>query len=172
VVSIFEEHTDVIVKDRRDTHYGHKICLTGGASNLILDCVILEGNPADTDLVEQMLDRQKQIYGRYPLKGRSGRRVRLQRQLIESQRAKNQRRLFCQKTRFERNGHVPQRVRLQKAPTVSCRYRGRNILAQAQLRFDTLYLERVPFFQILCSVIGCCRQFANDGQKETGDRLD
>jgi IS5 family transposase len=68
VVSIFEEHTDIIIKDRRDTHYGHKICLTGGASNLILDCVILEGNPADTDLVEQMLDRQQQIYGRYPLK--------------------------------------------------------------------------------------------------------
>lgn len=68
VVSIFEEHTDVIVKDRRDTHYGHKICLLGGASNLILDCVILEGNPADTDLVEQMLDRQKQVYGWYPLK--------------------------------------------------------------------------------------------------------
>jgi len=68
VVSIFEEHTDVIVKDSRDTYYGHKICLTGGASNLILDCVILEGNPADTDLVEQMLDRQKDIYGRYPLK--------------------------------------------------------------------------------------------------------
>ena len=68
VVSIFEEHTDVIVKDSRDTFYGHKICLTGGASNLILDCVILEGNPADTDLVEQMLDRQNQIYGRYPLK--------------------------------------------------------------------------------------------------------
>lgn len=68
VVSIFEEHTDIIVKDRRDTHYGHKICLTGGPSNLILDCVVLEGNPADTELVEQMLDRQKQIYGRYPLK--------------------------------------------------------------------------------------------------------
>lgn len=68
VVSIFEDHTDIIIKDRRDTYYGHKICLTGGASNLILDCVILEGNPADTDLVEQMLDRQKQIYGRYPLK--------------------------------------------------------------------------------------------------------
>jgi IS5 family transposase len=68
VVSIFEDHTDIIIKDRRDTYYGHKICLTGGASNLILDCVILEGNPADTDLVEQMLDRQKEIYGRYPLK--------------------------------------------------------------------------------------------------------
>ena len=68
VVSIFEDHTDIIIKDNRDTHYGHKICLTGGASNLILDCLILEGNPADTDLVEQMLDRQEQIYGRYPLK--------------------------------------------------------------------------------------------------------
>lgn len=68
VVSIFEEHTDIIIKDRRDTIFGHKICLTGGASNLILDCVIAQGNPADTDLAIPMLDRQKQIYGRYPLK--------------------------------------------------------------------------------------------------------
>jgi IS5 family transposase len=68
VLSIFEEHTDVIVKDRRDPIYGHKICLTGGASNMILDCVIHRGNPADTDLAIPMLDRQKQIYGRYPLK--------------------------------------------------------------------------------------------------------
>ena len=68
VVSIFEEHTDIIKKDRRDTFYGHKICLTGGASNLILDCVIAQGNPADTELAIPMLDRQKHIYGRYPLK--------------------------------------------------------------------------------------------------------
>lgn len=68
VLSIFEPHTDIIVKDRRDTLFGHKICLTGGASNLILDCWILEGNPADSDLALPMLDRQKDIYGRYPLK--------------------------------------------------------------------------------------------------------
>ena len=68
VVSIFEPHTDIIKKDRRDTYYGHKICLTGGASNLILDCLIATGNPADTDLAIPMLDRQKNIYGRYPLK--------------------------------------------------------------------------------------------------------
>ena len=68
IVSIFEDHTDIIVKDRRDTFYGHKICLTGGASNLILDCVILKGNPADSDLTIDMIDRQKAIYGRYPLK--------------------------------------------------------------------------------------------------------
>ena len=68
VVSIFEEHTDIIIKDRRDTFFGHKICLTGGRSNLILDCQIVEGNPADVTLTETMLDRQEQIYGRYPLK--------------------------------------------------------------------------------------------------------
>lgn len=68
VVSIFEPHTDIIVKDRRDTFYGHKVCLTGGTSKLILDCAILEGNPADVTLTNQMFDRHKEIYGRYPLK--------------------------------------------------------------------------------------------------------
>jgi len=68
IVSLFEPHTDVIVKDRRDTYYGHKICLTGGSSNLILDCLIVSGNPADTSLTESMLDRQNDLYGRYPLK--------------------------------------------------------------------------------------------------------
>jgi IS5 family transposase len=68
IVSIFEPHTDIIVKDRRDTFYGHKICLTGGPSNLITDCLILDGNPADTELTGQMLDRHKEIYGHYPLK--------------------------------------------------------------------------------------------------------
>jgi IS5 family transposase len=68
IVSLFEPHTDVIVKDRRDTFYGHKVCLTGGQSNLILDCLIVEGNPADTSLTETMLDRQNALYGRYPLK--------------------------------------------------------------------------------------------------------
>jgi len=68
IVSIFEPHTDIIVKDRRDTFYGHKICITGGKSNLITDCLILDGNPADTELTGQMLDRHKDIYGYYPLK--------------------------------------------------------------------------------------------------------
>lgn len=68
IVSIFETHTDIIIKDRRDTYYGHKACLCVGASNLITDCVITEGNPADTSLTTTMLDRQREIYGRYPLK--------------------------------------------------------------------------------------------------------
>lgn len=48
--------------------FGHKICVTGGSSNLILDCLIVDGNPADSSLTDQMLDRQKHIYDRYPLK--------------------------------------------------------------------------------------------------------
>ena len=68
VVSLFETHTDIIVKDRRDTFFGHKVCLTGGASNLIVDCLIVDGNPADSNLTIEMLDRQKALYGRYPLK--------------------------------------------------------------------------------------------------------
>ena len=68
VVSIFEPHTDIIVKDRRDTYYGHKVCLCVGGSQLITDCLVTSGNPADTELTVTMLDRQNEIYGRYPLK--------------------------------------------------------------------------------------------------------
>jgi transposase, IS5 family len=68
IVSIFEPHTDIIVKDRRDTFYGHKVCLSVGKSNLITDCLILDGNPADSELTIKMLDRHKAISGRYPLK--------------------------------------------------------------------------------------------------------
>jgi IS5 family transposase len=61
IVSLGEPHTDSIVKDHRDTLYGHTLCLTGGASNLITDCLIGEGNPADTSLTDK-------LYARYPLK--------------------------------------------------------------------------------------------------------
>jgi hypothetical protein len=50
IVSIFESHTDIIVKDRRETLYGHKLFLAAGASGLITDCVIADGNPADTTM--------------------------------------------------------------------------------------------------------------------------
>jgi len=66
IVSIFEEHTDIIIKDRRETYYGHKICLTSGKSGLFLDCVIEDGNPADSELAIEMIERQKVIYGRAP----------------------------------------------------------------------------------------------------------
>lgn len=66
VVSFFEDHTDIIVKGRRDTEYGHKVFLTGGASTMIVGCIIIRGNPADSDQYQRLLEQHKQQYGRMP----------------------------------------------------------------------------------------------------------
>jgi IS5 family transposase len=66
VVSIFEPHTDIIIKDRRETLYGHKLCLTTGASGLVLDCVVEQGNPTDSTLAATMIERQIDIYRQAP----------------------------------------------------------------------------------------------------------
>lgn len=66
LVSIFEEHTDILRKDQRETLYGHKICLSGGASSMILDCMVLRGNPADSTLAKRMAERQVEIFAQPP----------------------------------------------------------------------------------------------------------
>lgn len=68
IVSIFEPHTDIIIKDRRETLYGHKICLTSGASGLVTDVIVEEGNPADSTLAVKMVERQRELYGKAPRK--------------------------------------------------------------------------------------------------------
>ena len=66
IFSIYEPHTDIIVKGGRDILFGHKVNLTGGRSNLILDCQVLEGNPSDTKLFQPTLDRVISGYGITP----------------------------------------------------------------------------------------------------------
>jgi IS5 family transposase len=66
VVSIFEEHTDIIKKGQREPTYGHKIFLSVGKSSLILDCYVKRGNPADETQFQPMLENIEQIYGRMP----------------------------------------------------------------------------------------------------------
>jgi IS5 family transposase len=66
LVSIFEPHADIIVKDRRETLYGHKVYVTVGASGLVSDVVIEKGNPADATLAVKMIERQQELYGRAP----------------------------------------------------------------------------------------------------------
>jgi IS5 family transposase len=66
LVSIFEPHADIIVKDRRETLYGHKVYVTVGASGLVTDVVIEKGNPADATLAVKMIERQRELYGRAP----------------------------------------------------------------------------------------------------------
>jgi len=54
--SIFEDHTDCIVKGNREVVFGHKVNLTSGKSNLIFDCIQERGNPADTTYFPKTLD--------------------------------------------------------------------------------------------------------------------
>jgi len=66
LVSLFEPHTDIIVKGSRDLDYGHKLNLTTGRSGLILDMVIEVGNPADSERLLPMLKRHIAIHGKAP----------------------------------------------------------------------------------------------------------
>jgi len=66
IFSIYEDHTDIIVKGAREVAFGHKVNLATGRSNLILDCEILEGNPKDSTLYEGVLDRVCNAYGVRP----------------------------------------------------------------------------------------------------------
>ena len=66
VVSIFEEHSDIIQTGGRETVFGHKIYLTCGKTSLIVDYMVTQGNPADQAQMQPMLERQHQLYGRYP----------------------------------------------------------------------------------------------------------
>jgi IS5 family transposase len=66
IVSIFEEHTDIIIKGSRDIQYGHKLNLSTGRSGLILDVVVEQGNPADSERFAFMLDRHIEQYSKAP----------------------------------------------------------------------------------------------------------
>jgi transposase, IS5 family len=66
IFSIFEDHTDIIVKGDREVEFGHKVNLAGGKSNLILDCRILDGNPADATIYGDVIDRIHANYGIVP----------------------------------------------------------------------------------------------------------
>ena len=60
--SIYEPHTDIIVKGQREALFGHKINLAAGKSNLVLDCQVLRGNPADKTLFKTTIDNVVQNY--------------------------------------------------------------------------------------------------------------
>lgn len=64
--SLFEEHTDIVVKGSREIQYGHKLNLSTGKSGLILDVVIEQGNPADTERLLPMIKRHIKNYGDAP----------------------------------------------------------------------------------------------------------
>jgi len=60
--SIYESHTDIIVKGLRDYVFGHKVNLSSGKSNMILEFDVLRGNPNDRTLFEKPLTNIQYIY--------------------------------------------------------------------------------------------------------------
>jgi len=60
--SIYEQHTDIIVKGQREALFGHKVNLAAGKSNLVLDCQVLRGNPSDKSLYQPTIDNIIQNY--------------------------------------------------------------------------------------------------------------
>jgi len=64
--SIYEQHTDIIVKGSRKVEFGHKVNLATGASNLVLYCSVLRGNPCDKDLYQPTIDKVVADYGLIP----------------------------------------------------------------------------------------------------------
>ena len=66
LVSIFETHTDILVKGKRKVEYGHKVCLSTGASGLITDVRVLDGNPGDVTLTSEIVERHVKQFGHAP----------------------------------------------------------------------------------------------------------
>jgi transposase, IS5 family len=66
IVSLFEPHTDIIVKGRRDTQYGHKVNLSSDASGFITYFSIEDGNPSDKELFIPVLNYHQSTLGKLP----------------------------------------------------------------------------------------------------------
>jgi IS5 family transposase len=66
IVSLFEPHTDIIVKGLRDVQFGHKINLATQQDGFITYCRIEEGNPADAVLYMPVLNASQTDYQTVP----------------------------------------------------------------------------------------------------------
>ena len=66
VFSIFEPHTELIMRGRRGrpVEFGHKVLLTQSKEKFITDYVVLEENRSDDELLPMVLERHEEKYGR------------------------------------------------------------------------------------------------------------
>jgi len=67
IVSLFEPHTDIIVKGNRDIDYGHKVNLSTDHSGFITAFMIEEGNPKDSERFIPLLEEHERLYGCVPM---------------------------------------------------------------------------------------------------------
>jgi IS5 family transposase len=66
IVSLFEPHTDIIIKGFRDIQYGHKINLSTEDHGLITVLSIEKGNPSDREQFLPMLQAHQQTLKKLP----------------------------------------------------------------------------------------------------------
>jgi len=64
IFSIYEEHTDIIVKGLQDWIFGHKVNIASGKSYLILDYEVCRGNPSDSNLFATPLKNIQDVYNK------------------------------------------------------------------------------------------------------------
>lgn len=67
IVSLFEAHTDIIVKGSRDTLYGHKINVSSDSKGFITYLAIEDGNPNDADRFLPIIHGHLETFGEVPV---------------------------------------------------------------------------------------------------------
>jgi len=66
IVSLFEEHTDIIVKGQQDVAYGHKINLSSDAGSFITYLAIEKGNTSDAERYIPIIPGMMDTFGESP----------------------------------------------------------------------------------------------------------
>lgn len=66
IVSLFEPHTDIIVKGSRDVEYGHKLNLSTNKHGFITVVMLETGNPKDSERFIPLLEKHQALYGHVP----------------------------------------------------------------------------------------------------------
>lgn len=66
VVSIFEPHTDIIIKGTREVQYGHKVNLASNTCGLLTHVSIEEGNASDAERFIHIIEAHKKRFNSVP----------------------------------------------------------------------------------------------------------
>lgn len=68
IYSIFEQHVELINRGKRDKRYefGHKVLLCQTRSKFITDYEVMEEQRADSELILDIVEKHKDLFGSYP----------------------------------------------------------------------------------------------------------
>lgn len=66
IISLHDEHTDIIRKDNRGTTFGHKVNFVTGVSGMVIAVDMPKGNPADSELFLPAIVQITNVYGKPP----------------------------------------------------------------------------------------------------------